>query len=255
MIDVSRDARWGRIMEGAGEDVYLNSVIGVARIKGFQGDDLSDDLTIAACAKHFAGYGFAEAGREYNTVTIGENELYNTILPPFKAAAQAGVATFMNSFNDIDGIPATGHKRLQRDVLKGTWKWNGLIVSDWASIGEMKAHGFASDKKHAAEIALNAGCDMDMESYAYESSLHTLLDEDKVDIEQIDDAVRRVLRLKFQLGLFDNPYKYCDEEREKKEVYTKENLSIARDVAKRSIVLLKNENKLLPLSKNINESQ
>jgi len=172
MIDVSRDARWGRIMEGAGEDVYLNSVIGVARIKGFQGDDLSDDLTIAACAKHFAGYGFAEAGREYNTVTIGENELYNTILPPFKAAAQAGVATFMNSFNDIDGIPATGHKRLQRDVLKGTWKWNGLIVSDWASIGEMKAHGFARDKKHAAEIALNAGCDMDMESYAYESSLY-----------------------------------------------------------------------------------
>ena len=251
MIDVSRDARWGRIMESAGEDVYLNSVIGVARIKGFQGDDLSDDLTIAACAKHFAGYGFAEAGREYNTVTIGENELYNTILPPFKAAAQAGVATFMNSFNDIDGIPSTGHKRLQRDVLKGTWKWNGLIVSDWASIGEMKAHGFARDKKHAAEIALNAGCDMDMESYAYESSLYTLLDEDKVDIEQIDDAVRRVLRLKFQLGLFDNPYKYCDEEREKKEVYTKENLSIARDVAKRSIVLLKNENKLLPLSKNI----
>jgi len=251
MIDISRDARWGRIMEGAGEDVYLNSVIGVARIKGFQGDGLSNDFTVAACAKHFAGYGFAEAGREYNTVTIGENELHNTILPPFKAAAEAGVATFMNSFNDIDGIPATGHKQLQRDILKGEWGWNGLVVSDSGSIGEMISHGYARDEKHAAEIALNAGSDMDMESYAYDSSLQTLLSENKVSIDQINDAVRRVLRLKFELGLFGDPYKYCDENREKNEVYTKEHLDIARDVAKKSIVLLKNENKLLPLSKEI----
>lgn len=251
MIDVSRDARWGRIMEGAGEDPYLNSVVGVARIKGFQGEDLSNIFTVAACAKHFAGYGFAEAGRDYNTVNIGENELHNTILPPFKAAADAGVATFMNSFNDIDGIPATGHKVLQRDILKGEWNWNGFVVSDWGSIGEMIAHGYAEDKKQAAQIAMNAGSDMDMESYAYEAHLEKLLGEKKVSIDQINDAVRRVLRVKFHLGLFDDPYKYCDEQREIDNVYTAENLIFAREVAKKSIVLLKNENKLLPLSKNI----
>lgn len=251
MIDVSRDARWGRIMEGAGEDPYLNSVVGVARIEGFQGDDLSNVFTVAACAKHFAGYGFAEAGRDYNTVNIGENELHNTILPPFKAAAEAGVATFMNSFNDIDGIPATGHKGLQRDILKGDWNWNGFIVSDWGSIGEMIDHGYAENKKNAAQIALNAGSDMDMESYAYEAHLEKLLEEKKISLEQINDAVRRVLRVKFQLGLFENPYKYCDEQREIDNVYTSEHIAVARDVAKKSIVLLKNENKLLPLSKNI----
>ncbi len=251
MIDISRDARWGRIMEGAGEDVYLNKVIGVARIKGFQGEDLSETNTIAACAKHFAGYGFAEAGRDYNTVNVGEYELHNTILPPFKAAAEAGVATFMNSFNEIDGIPATGHKVLQRDLLKGSWGWNGFIVSDWGSIGEMRAHGYAKDKKHAAQIAMNAGSDMDMESYAYEAHLEALLNENKITLEQLNDAVRRVLRLKFELGLFDNPYKYCDEEREIKNVYTKEHLAIARDAARKSIVLLKNETNILPLSKSI----
>ncbi|WP_405294321.1 beta-glucosidase BglX [Algibacter sp. Ld11] len=251
MIDVSRDARWGRIMEGAGEDPYLNSVVGVARIQGLQGDNLSNVLTIAACAKHLAGYGFGEAGRDYNTVNIGENELHNTILPPFKAAAQAGVATFMNSFNDIDGIPATGHKVLQRDILKGQWGWNGFVVSDWGSIGEMVTHGYAEDTKHAAQIALNAGSDMDMESYAYQSHLEALLSENKVSIGQINDAVKRVLKLKFQLGLFDDPYKYCNEQREKDEIYTKENLEIARDVAKKSIVLLKNKDKVLPLSKNV----
>ena len=251
MIDISRDARWGRIMEGAGEDVYLNKVIGVARIKGFQGEDLSETNTIAACAKHFAGYGFAESGRDYNTVNVGEYELHNTILPPFKAAAEAGVATFMNSFNEIDGIPATGHKVLQRSLLKGNWNWNGFVVSDWGSIAEMRAHGFAKNKKHAAEIAMNAGSDMDMESYAYEAHLEALLDENKITLEELDDAVRRVLRLKFQLGLFDNPYKYCDEEREIKDVYTEEHLAIAREVARKSIVLLKNETNILPLSKNI----
>jgi len=251
MIDVSRDARWGRMMEGAGEDTYLNTVIGVARIQGFQGNDLSETNTIAACAKHFAGYGFAEAGRDYNTVNIGENELHNTILPPFKAAAKAGVATFMNAFNEIDGIPSTGNKVLQRDLLKGDWGWNGFIVSDWGSIGEMIAHGYAKDKKHAAQIAMNAGSDMDMESYAYEAHLEILLDENKISIEQLDDAVKRVLRLKFKLGLFDDPYKYCNEEKEVSEVYTEENLAIARDVAKKSIVLLKNETNILPLLKDI----
>ncbi|WP_081990220.1 beta-glucosidase BglX [Psychroserpens sp. Hel_I_66] len=252
MIDVSRDARWGRVMEGAGEDTFLNAEIGVARIKGFQGNNLANVNTIAACAKHFAGYGFGEAGRDYNTVHIGEYELHNTILPPFKAAADAGVATFMNSFNDIDGIPATGHKVLQRDVLKGKWNWDGFIVSDWGSIGEMVAHGYALDKEHAAEIAMNAGSDMDMESYAYEAALETLLDENKVTIAQIDDAVKRVLKLKFELGLFDDPYRYCDEERERTQVYTPEHLYVSRNVAKKSIVLLKNENELLPLSKTIN---
>ncbi|SMO40578.1 beta-glucosidase [Saccharicrinis carchari] len=251
MIDVSRDARWGRGMEGAGEDTYLNTVIGLARIKGFQGDDLSLPHTLAACAKHFAGYGFAEAGRDYNTVNIGEHELHNVILPPFKAAAEAGVATFMNAFNEIDGVPATGSKALQRDLLKGSWGWDGFVVSDWGSIGEMIAHGYAKDKKHAAQIALSAGSDMDMESYAYEAHLEALLNENKISMAHLDHAVRRVLRVKFRLGLFDDPYRYCNEDREKNEVYSKEHLAIARDAAKKSIVLLKNENDLLPLNKNL----
>ena len=249
MIDVSRDARWGRVMEGSGEDPYLTAKIGVARIQGFQGDDLSKNNTIAACAKHFAGYGFAEAGRDYNTVNVGEYELHNTILPPFKAAAEAGVATFMNSFNEIDGIPATGHKGLQRDILKGDWNWDGFVVSDWGSIAEMIAHGFATDKKHATDIAVNAGSDMDMESYAYEAHIEALVEEGKIDEKLLDDAVRRILRIKFRLGLFDDPYRYCNEDREKNEMYTKENRAFSREVAKKSMVLLKNESNLLPLAK------
>ena len=251
MIDVSRDARWGRVMESGGEDPYLNAVVGVARINGFQGDDLSNTNTIAACAKHFAGYGFAEAGREYNTITVGEFELHNSILPPFKAAAKAGVATFMNAFNDIDGIPATGHKILQRDILKGDWNWNGFVVSDWGSIGEMVIHGFAANKKHAAEIALKAGSDMDMESYSYEGYLEELVSENKSYLNYINDAVKRILRLKFQLGLFDDPFKYIYKEREKNNIYTKEHLTVAREAAKKSIVLLKNDNNLLPVSKSV----
>ena len=249
MLDISRDARWGRIMEGSGEDTYLTSQIGVAKVRGYQGNDLSSEYTIAACAKHFAGYGFGEAGRDYNTVNIGEHELHNVILPPFKAVADAGVATFMNSFNEIDGIPATGSKILQRDLLKGAWNWDGFVVSDWGSINEMITHGYARDSKHAAELAINAGSDMDMESYAYESNLESLVSEGKVDIATIDDAVKRVLTIKFRLGLFDDPYKYCDEEREKNEIYTKINLEVARDIARKSIVLLKNENNVLPLKK------
>ncbi len=257
MLDISRDARWGRIMEGSGEDTYLTSQVGVAKIKGYQGTDLSNENTIAACAKHFVGYGLAEAGRDYNTVNIGEYELHNTVLPPFKAAAEAGVATFMNSFNEIDGIPATGHKELQRTILKEGWNWDGFMVSDWGSIGEMIAHGYAKNKEHASEIAVNAGSDMDMESYAYVAHLEKLVEDGKVDISLIDDAVKRILRVKFKLGLFDDPYKYCNEEREKTEIYTEGHQAFAREVAKKSIVLLKNtsrlgeENNLLPISKDI----
>ncbi|WP_378178872.1 beta-glucosidase BglX [Aquimarina sp. SS2-1] len=249
MVDISRDARWGRIMEGAGEDPFLASKIAVARVNGFQGSDLSDSSTLAACAKHFAAYGFAEGGRDYNTVSIGEYELHNTVLPPFKAAVDAGVASMMSAFNEIDGIPATGHKELQRDILKNKWNWDGFIVSDWASIAEMIFHGYAKDKTHAAELAMKAGNDMDMEGRAYETGLEQLVKEGKIDKKLIDEAAKRVLRVKFKLGLFDDPFKYCDEEREKKEIYTKEHLDASRDVARKSIVLLKNERNILPLKK------
>ena len=250
MIDVSRDARWGRIMEGSGEDTYLTAQVAVANIKGYQGNDLADEKTIDATAKHFAGYGFAEAGRDYNTVHIGENELHNTILPPFEAAAKAGVATVMNAFNDLDGTPATGHKVLQRDILKGKWDWDGFVVSDWGSIPEMIEHGFAKDKKQAAQIALNAGSDMDMEGGAYESSLEELVEEGKVSMKHIDDAVRRVLRVKFKMGLFDDPYRYSNTDLQK-EVPYEEHRATARDIAKKSIVLLKNEKELLPLKSSV----
>lgn len=250
MIDVSRDARWGRIMEGSGEDPYLTSKVAVAKVKGYQSNDLANPRSIAATAKHFAGYGFGEAGRDYNTVHIGDNELHNTILPPFKEAAKAGVATFMNAFNDIDGTPATAHKTLQRDILKKEWDWDGFVVSDWGSIPEMIAHGLARDKKHAAQIALNAGSDMDMEGGAYESSLVNLVEEGKVSQEYIDDAVKRVLRVKFKLGLFDDPYLYANLEL-LENISFEEHKNVARDVAKKSIVLLKNENDLLPIQDSI----
>lgn len=250
MLDISRDARWGRVMEGAGEDPYLASKIGVARIQGFQGDDLSAVNTLAACAKHFAGYGFAESGRDYNTVDVGTSTLYNIIFPPFIAAGEAGVATFMNSFNELNGIPATGNKFLQRDILKGKWGYDGFVVSDWGSIAEMIAHGYAKDGKQAAELAVIAGSDMDMESSLYVKELANLVRENKVDEALIDDAVRRILKVKYDLGLFDDPYKYCDEEREKRVINSKENHEAVLDVAKKSIVLLKNEGNLLPLKKN-----
>jgi len=250
MIDVSRDARWGRIMEGSGEDPYLTSVVGVAKIKGYQGDDLSDQLTIAATAKHFAGYGFAEAGRDYNTVNLGESELHNAVLPPFKAAAEAGVATFMNSFNEIDGIPSTGNKYLQRDILKGEWNWQGLVVSDWGSITEMIYHGVAKDKKQASEIAIKAGSDVDMEGGAYETNLVELVNEGTVDAAIVDDAVRRVLRVKFKLGLFDDPYKYSDPA-VKQNISYEDHKKAARAISAKSIVLLKNEKEVLPIKASV----
>lgn len=248
-VDISRDARWGRVMEGAGEDPFLGSQIAIARVKGFQGDDLSNPLTIAACAKHFAAYGFAEAGRDYNTVDIGNATLYNTVLPPFKAANDAGVRTYMNSFNILNGVPATGNSFLQRDILKGKWGFDGFVITDWASIREMIAHGFAEDGAEASEKAVKAGADMDMESHLYVYELVKLVEEGKVDESLIDDAVRRILRVKFELGLFDDPYRYCDEKREKETIYSKANHEAVLDMAKKSIVLLKNEGNLLPLKK------
>ena len=248
-VDISRDARWGRVMEGAGEDPYLGSKVAVARVTGFQGD-FSSPLSIAACAKHFAAYGFAESGRDYNTVDIGNATLYNTVLPPFKAASDAGVRTMMNSFNILNGVPATGSTFLQRDILKGKWGWKGFVISDWASIREQIAHGFAKDGAEAAQKAVVAGSDMDMESHLYVTELVQLVKDGKVDIKLIDDAVRRILRVKFELGLFDNPYRFCDEKREKEIIGSKANNEAVLDMAKKSIVLLKNERNLLPLKKN-----
>jgi beta-glucosidase len=250
MVDISRDARWGRVMEGAGEDTYLGAKIAVARVRGFQGKDLSHHDTIAATAKHFAGYGFAEAGKDYNTTDFSLTTLHNVILPPFKAAVENDVKTIMNSFNIIDGIPATASKYLQQTLLKEKWNFNGFIVSDWASGLDMIAHGFAKDARQVALLSANAGSDMDMESYAYINHLETLVNEKKVDIRIIDEAVRRILRVKFELGLFDDPYKYCDPKKEKTMLYHPDHMAAALDMAKKSIVLLKNHNHLLPLNKN-----
>jgi len=250
MVDISRDPRWGRVMEGAGEDPFLGSAIAVARIQGFQGDDLSAPNTIAACAKHFAAYGFSEAGKEYNTVDIGTSTLHNIVFPPFKAAVDANVKTFMNSFNELNGVPATGNSYLQRDILKGKWDFNGFVVSDWASIAEMIHWGQAKDKKDAATIAVNAGSDMDMESYIYIHELVGLIKKGVVKEATIDDAVKRILRVKFELGLFDDPYKYCDVENEKNAIGNSTHREAVLDMAKKSIVLLKNETQLLPLKKN-----
>ncbi len=249
MVDISRDARWGRVMEGAGEDPFLGSAIARARIRGFQGDDLRAENTIAACAKHFAAYGFAESGRDYNTVDIGMSTLYNVVFPPFQASVEENVATFMNAFNIVNGIPATGNEWLQRDILKKEWGFDGFIVSDWGSGQEMIAHGYARDLKHAAKLAANAGSDMDMESYAYVTHLKSLVESGEVSMDVIDDAVRRILRVKYDLGLFEDPYRYCDEEREQNRIYHEENMNAVLDMAKRSIVLLKNENNILPLNK------
>jgi beta-glucosidase len=249
MVDISRDARWGRVMEGAGEDPYLGSLIAKARIEGFQGDDLAATNTIAACAKHFAGYGFSESGRDYNTVDVGTSTLFNSIFPPFIASNEAGVKTFMNSFNELNGIPATGNAYLQRDILKDQWNFKGFVVSDWGSIREMIAHGYAKDGKEAALRAVAAGSDMDMESYLYVEELAQLVREGAIDEALIDDSARRILKVKFELGLFDDPYRYCDPVLEKEVVNSKKHHDIVLDMAKKSIVLLKNEKNLLPLKK------
>jgi beta-glucosidase len=249
MVDVAWDARWGRIMEGAGEDPYLGAQAAAARVRGFQGRDLAALDTIAACAKHYAAYGFGEGGRDYNTVDMSEQRLRNVVLPPFKAAADAGAATFMNAFNEIAGIPSTGNAHLQRDILKGEWGFPGFVVSDWGSIGEMVAHGYSANLEQAARQAITAGSDMDMEARAYVAHLSPLVKAGEVDVKLVDDAVRRVLRVKFALGLFADPYRYSDAAREKQALGNPAHAAAARDVARKSIVLLRNDGGLLPLDK------
>ena len=249
MVDISRDARWGRVMEGAGEDPFLASAIAAARVRGFQGEDLSDPTTIAACAKHFAAYGFAEAGREYNTVDLSLATLHNTVLPPFKACVDAGVRTFMNAFNELNGIPATAHAGLQREILKKAWGFTGFVVSDWASVAELVTHGHAPDGRAAARLAAHAGSDMDMESHLYVRHLVELVESGEVPEAVIDDAVRRILTVKFELGLFDDPYRYCDTDRAAVEIGSSANREAVLAMARKSIVLLKNENDLLPLAR------
>ena len=250
MADISRDPRWGRVMEGAGEDPYLGAEIAVARVRGFQGSDLSRPDTIAATVKHFAGYGFSESGRDYNTVDFSSTTLFNVVLPPFRAAVKrANARTVMNAFNIVNGIPSTGNIFLQREILKGEWGFDGFVVSDWASGLEMINHGFAADEREAARLAMQAGSDMDMESSVYLEHLQDLVESGDVSLELIDDAVRRILRVKYELGLFDDPYRYLDESREAAVLLSPENLATARKVAERSIVLLKNDDHLLPLKR------
>ncbi|MFN4913227.1 MAG: glycoside hydrolase family 3 N-terminal domain-containing protein [Bacteroidota bacterium] len=259
MVDIARDPRWGRVMEGAGEDSYLGSRIAAARVKGFQGKGIGSIDAVMACAKHFAAYGAAEGGRDYNSVDMSLRKLYEVYLPPFKAAKEAGVSSFMNSFNDLNGVPATGSSFLQRKLLKGDWTFKGIVVSDWGSIGEMVNHGYATDLKDAALIAMRAGSDIDMESRAYSAHLSQLIKEKKVDTTLLNDAVKRVLYKKFELGLFDDPYRFSDEKREQAVWNNTTHLQVAREMARKSIVLLKNEvvpavNKpLLPLNKGDNK--
>ena len=250
MVDIARDPRWGRISEGAGEDTYLGSLIGAARVKGFQGESLKSPKTIAACAKHFAAYGAAQAGRDYHTVDISIQTLYNTYLPPFKACVDAGVASFMTSFNELNGIPATANSFLLKDILRKDWNYKGMVVTDYTSINEMVAHGFSKDERQAGMQAANAGVDMDMQGAVYMNHLKSLVDKGNVPQAAIDQAVRNILALKYDLGLFEDPYRYSDEKREKMIVLSQANLEAARRMARKSIVLLKNKNNTLPLRTN-----
>ena len=248
MIDISRDPRWGRIAESFGEDTYLTSILGAAMVKGFQGELLNDPTSIAACAKHFIAYGAAEGGRDYNSTHISERHLRNVYLPPFEAAARAGVATFMTSFNDNDGIPATGNGFILKDILRGEWGFDGFVVSDWNSVNEMIQHGFAENGEDAARIAANAGLDMDMVSNAYSRNLKKLVEENKVAVSDIDNYVRNILRIKFRLGLFENPYV---NENAPSVFYAQNHLDKAKEAAEQSVILLKNDNQTLPLRDNV----
>lgn len=248
MVDICRDARWGRIMEGAGEDPFLGAAFAAARVRGFQGTDLRAPDSVAACVKHFAAYGFAEAGRDYNTVDLSPATLRDIVLPPFRAAIDAGAATVMTSFNEIAGLPSVASAQLQREILKGEWRFPGFVVSDWGAIRESIAHGFAADLRHAAQLSILSGNDMDMESSAYDRHLAGLVTDGTVPPAVLDDAVRRVLRVKFALGLFDDPYRRCDPARERRLLEAPEHLAAAREIAGESIVLLKNSGSLLPLN-------
>lgn len=251
MVDVARDARWGRIVEGSGEDAYLSSLVAAAKVEGFQGNSLYDLHTLAACVKHFAAYGAAQAGRDYHSVDMSDRMLREVYLPPFKAAVDAGVVSIMTAFNDLNGIPATSNRYLFQDILRDEWGFDGFVVTDYTAIMELLYHGVAEDAHHASELALHAGIDMSMQDGFYHQTLADLVEQEKVTEAQIDRAVANVLRIKFRLGLFDDPFRYSDTEREKAEVMKPENLEAARDMARKSIVLLKNENQVLPLNSSI----
>lgn len=250
MVDIARDARWGRVMEGAGEDVYLANIISKARVEGFQGDnwrDLKGVNTLLACAKHFAAYGAAEAGRDYNTAEISDRTLREIYLPPFKAAKDAGVATFMTAFNEIGGVPCTASKYLYTDILRDEWDFRGFVVTDYTAINELIPHGVAAEESHAAELAANAGIDMDMTGGVFIKNLKKKVEDGVVSLETINKATSRILEMKFLLGLFDDPYRYLDEARQKATRMKPEFIKAARETAKRSVVLLKNES-FFPIS-------
>jgi beta-glucosidase len=247
MVDVSRDPRWGRVSEGNGEDPFLGAAIARAMIRGYQGKDMSRNDEIMACVKHFALYGASEAGRDYNTVDMSRQRMFNEYMLPYQAAVEAGVGSVMASFNEVDGVPATGSKWLMTDVLRKQWGFDGFVVTDYTGINEMIDHGMG-DQQTVAALALNAGVDMDMVSDAFSGTLKKSVEEGKVSAAAIDAACRRILEAKYKLGLFDDPYKYCDVNRPKKQIFTKEHRAIARKTASESFVLLKNEG-VLPLSK------
>lgn len=251
MVDIARDPRWGRIIEGAGEDTFLGSKIAYARVRGFQGDDFSANDRVMATAKHWVGYGAAEAGRDYNTTDLSRRSLYEIYFPPFKASIDAGVGSFMTSFNDLDGVPATANPFVLKDVLRKEWKFDGLVVSDYTAVMELMFHGLAKDEGEAAMYALNAGTDMEMVSRLYNKHGEQLLRDKKISLAAIDESVRNVLRIKYRLGLFDKPF--ADETREKAEVFKNANREVAKTAAEKSFVLLKNENETLPINKNIKE--
>lgn len=247
MIDISRDPRWGRIAESCGEDPYLSSIMGVAMVKGFQGDSLNDPTSIAACAKHFIGYGAAEGGRDYNSTFIPERQMRNVYFPPFEAVAKAECATFMTSFNDNDGIPSTGNSFILKEVLRNEWKYNGMVVTDWASTAEMISHGFCKDEKEAALKSVDAGIDMEMVSGTFIRHLEELVKDGEISEATINNAVRNILRLKFRLGLFDNPYVNTDQHVK----YAPEHLAKAKEAVEQSVILLKNDRETLPFTDKI----
>jgi len=251
MVDISREPRWGRVMEGSGEDPWLGSLIAKAKVKGFQGNDLAKDNTILACVKHVAAYGAPEAGRDYNTVDLSLRSLYETYLPPYHAAVEAGVGSAMTAFNEINGIPCTANEWLWEDLMREDWGFQGFVVTDYTAINEMVDHGVAANYGDAAVLAVNAGVDMDMVAQAFLLNLKKAVENGEVAEKQIDKAVYRILQAKYELGLFDDPYRYCNKEREQNEIMTSEQFAFAQEVAEKSMVLLKNENNLLPFSKEV----
>ena len=248
MVDIARDARWGRIAEGSGEDPFLGSAIAKAMVKGYQGNDLKQENTIMACVKHYALYGAAEAGRDYNTTDMSRVRMFNDYMPPYKAAIDAGAGSVMASFNEVDAVPATGNRYLMTDVLRNQWGFKGFVVTDYTGINEMTDHGMGNLQAVSA-LALKAGIHMDMVGEGFLTTLKKSLQEGKVTLKEIEDACRLVLEAKYKLGLFDDPFRYCDEERAKRDIYTVENIEVARKIAGESFVLLKNQDNTLPLKK------